>query len=156
VILWCFLISSVACFIVLCHLVCLWMYHAIIFPSLLHKFSFPLGFHWPPTSQNTITLCIRFCPPSIPSVFQLAATARCWKTLIMAIKWKSLHFNVKLEITHLHEVSSSSKSKTGRWNRVTSVTLFYDTEDKTWYFVLYWGPPLQKHSHLSNTQQLRK
>jgi hypothetical protein len=42
----------------------------------------------------------------------------------MAIKWKSTDLNVKLEITHLREVGSSSKSKTGRWNKLTSVTLF--------------------------------
>jgi hypothetical protein len=44
-------------------------------------------------------------------------TATFWKNLIMATKWRSLDsldLNTELEIMHLCEVGSLSKSKTGR------------------------------------------
>jgi hypothetical protein len=46
-------------------------------------------------------------------MFQLVPTATFCKTLNMAMKWKSLDLNTKLEIIHLCGVSSSSKSEVG-------------------------------------------
>jgi hypothetical protein len=63
------------------------------------------------TSNTTEYNYVQGFVPHQHLVFQLTATASCWKLLIVAIKWKSLDLNTKLKIIPPHEESSSSKSK---------------------------------------------
>jgi hypothetical protein len=84
-----------------------------VFPSLSHRFSFPLSFLGPKWySDVTVQLhghMFKVLSHQTSTVFRLAPTAAFWKPLIMASKWKSSDFNMKPEI--MCEVSSSSKSK---------------------------------------------
>lgn len=41
------------------------------------------------------------------TMFQLTSAAKFWKTIVMAMKQKSLDLNTKHELTHLFEGSSS-------------------------------------------------
>jgi hypothetical protein len=64
-------------------------------------------------------------------VFWLVSTAKFWKTLIIAKKkWRSLDVHIKIEIIHLCEVGSFSKSEMRRQYGLTSLTLFMILKNK--------------------------
>jgi hypothetical protein len=59
------------------------------------------------------------------------------KILIIAVEWKSLDFNTKLEIIHRCEDGSSSKNETRRQHGLNSLPLFttLKNKEKIWYIL---------------------
>lgn len=109
------------------------LHHALsCHPCLIHILFLPLGF---PVGQwcHRIQLCMcmfKVLPHETSTVSQFALTAKLWKPEIMAMKWKSLDLNTKLEIICLCEVSSLSKSGTGRQSGLISLVLFTMLKNK--------------------------